>query len=162
MEDRVIRVRMAEFAIINSPGILTTIGLGSCIGIALYDKIHKIGGLIHIMLPKNKREKERKKAAKYADTGIPLLVEEMKREGASDYNLIAKIAGGANMFNTAGVDSHMKVGKRNIASVKRILDTMRIKVQGEEVGKNYGRTMKFFTDDGKVLITSYKHDDIIL
>ncbi len=71
------RVRMAEYYITKSPGVLVTIGLGSCIGIAIYDKYNKIGGLIHIMLPENKSEL---KPAKYASTGIPLLITKMKKK----------------------------------------------------------------------------------
>ena len=150
---------MAEFAISSAPGVLITIGLGSCVGIALYDKRSKIGGLLHIMLPTNKKDL---KPAKYADTGIPHMIEEMEKKGAKKRRMVAKIAGGAQMFSMGGDNSGLKVGERNVIKVKDILKEKNIDIIGEDVGKNYGRTMKFYTEDGKVLITSHRQDDNIL
>ncbi len=67
---------MAEYGVVESPDQLITIGLGSCVGITLYDKYNKVGGMVHIMLPENRKGL---KPAKYADTGIPLLIEEMEK-----------------------------------------------------------------------------------
>ena len=153
------RVKMAEFAISSAPDVLITIGLGSCVGIALYDKRSKIGGLLHIMLPTNKKDL---KPAKYADTGIPHMIEEMEKKGAKKRRMVAKIAGGAQMFSMGGDNSGLKVGERNVIKVKDILKEKNIDIIGEDVGKNYGRTMKFYTEDGKVLITSHRQDDNIL
>ena len=153
------RVRMAEYAILKSPGLLVTVGLGSCVGIALYDKRKKIGGLVHIMLPENKKGL---KPAKYADTGIPLIIEELVKKGAKRHRLTAKIAGGAQMFSMKGNTPSLQVGKRNIEKVRKILKEEKIDLIGEDVGKNYGRTMKFYTSDGKVLISSHRSDDNIL
>ena len=150
---------MAEFAISSAPDVLITIGLGSCVGIALYDKRSKIGGLLHIMLPTNKKDL---KPAKYADTGIPHMIEEMEKKGAKKRRMVAKIAGGAQMFSMGGDNSGLKVGERNVIKVKDILKEKNIDIIGEDVGKNYGRTMKFYTEDGKVLITSHRQDDNIL
>jgi len=147
-----IRVRMAEYAVGKSPDVLITIGLGSCIGIALYDSINNIGGLVHIMLPENKKGL---KPAKYADTGIPFLIEKMIEIGARRSNLKAKIVGGAHMFSSAG-DLNIQIGKRNIEAVFRILEEQKIDIIGEDLGEDYGRTMEFYTEDGSVLIRSYK------
>lgn len=154
------RVKMAEYAVSDSADdTLITIGLGSCVGIALYDSKTKIGGLVHIMLPENKKGLT---PAKYADTGIPLTIEEMEKKGAKRKRIIAKIAGGAQMFSTSGSDSGLNVGTRNVKKVKEVLNEININMIGEDVGKNYGRTMKFYLEDGKVLITSHKVDDNIL
>lgn len=150
------RVRMAEYAISESPGLLVTVGLGSCVGIALYDKRKKIGGLVHIMLPENKKGL---KPAKYADTGIPLVIEELVKKGAKRRRLTAKIAGGAQMFSMQGNNSSLQVGKRNIEKVRKVLKKENINLMGADVGKNYGRTMKFYTSDGKVLISSHRSED---
>lgn len=147
-----IRVRMAEYSVSESPDVLVTIGLGSCIGIALYDNFKKIGGLVHIMLPENKKGL---KPAKYADTGIPFLIEKMVEAGARRNNIKAKIAGGAHMFSSAG-DLNIQVGKRNIEAVYRVLEEENIEILGEDLGEDYGRTMEFYTEDGSVLIRSYK------
>ncbi|NLJ84618.1 MAG: chemotaxis protein CheD [Halanaerobiaceae bacterium] len=149
-----VRVKMAEYHVGKSPDVLITIGLGSCVGIALYDDISKVGGLIHIMLPKS-NDTENLKPAKYADTGIPLMIEKMVEAGAVRENITAKIAGGAHMFSSSG-DMVIQIGKRNIEAVCQILEDLNIPITGEDLGKDYGRTMEFYTEDGRVKIRSYK------
>lgn len=152
-----IRVRMAEYSIGKSSDILITIGLGSCIGIALYDSVSKIGGLVHIMLPKN--TKKGLKPAKYADTAIPFLIEKMVEAGALRGKISAKIAGGAHMFSSS-TDLNIQIGKRNIEAVYQILKDENIPIIGADTGKNYGRTMEFHIKDGSVRIRSYKKGNI--
>ncbi len=159
MDDNVIRVKMAEYNVGNNPTTLITIGLGSCVGIALYDKVNKIGGMVHIMLPENKKDLT---PAKYADTGIPLLISEMEKIGARSNNIVAKIAGGAQMFSMGESNSTMRVGERNVIKVKEVLKEERIKLIGEDVGRNYGRTMEFYIKNGDVLIRSHKTDNRFL
>lgn len=156
MTDRSVKVKMAEYGVVKAPDQLITIGLGSCVGITLYDKYKKIGGMVHIMLPENRKGL---KPAKYADTGIPLLIAEMEKLGAKKNHMKAKIAGGAKMFSVTSKDSSLNVGERNVIKVKKVLKELSISILGEDTGANYGRTMKFFTDDGKVMITSHKTDD---
>ena len=156
MTDRSVKVKMAEYGVVEAPDQLITIGLGSCVGITLYDKYNKVGGMVHIMLPENRKGL---KPAKYADTGIPLLIEEMENLGAKTNYLKAKIAGGAKMFSVSSKDSTLNVGERNVIKVKEVLKDLGIRILGEDTGANYGRTMKFFTDDGRVIITSHKTDD---
>jgi chemotaxis protein CheD len=151
-----VNVRMAEQAIGKDPTLLITIGLGSCVGVALYDPDNKIGGLIHIMLPENRNGS---KLTKYADTGIPLLIERLEKYGASKKNIVAKIAGGAHMFCLTDENPGLNIGSRNIEAVFRILAQEEIQIIGSDVGGNYGRTMEFFTTDGTVLIRSYKKED---
>ncbi len=158
MPDDVIKVRMAEYGLAESPRQLVTIGLGSCVGITLYDSRKKLGGMVHIMLPENKKGL---KPAKYADTGLPLLVDELKDRGARTSRLEAKIAGGAAMFSISE-NSSLNVGERNVKKVKSVLSDMGIDIAGEDIGENYGRTMKFFTESGKVLVTSHKREDLTL
>lgn len=156
MTESSVKVKMAEYGVVEAPDQLITIGLGSCVGITLYDKYKKVGGMVHIMLPENRKGL---KPAKYADTGIPLLIEEMEKLGAKKNHLKAKIAGGAKMFSVTSKDSTLNVGQRNVIKVKEVLKDLGIRILGEDTGANYGRTMKFFTDDGRVLITSHKTDD---
>lgn len=154
-----IRVRMAEYSIGKCPDILVTIGLGSCIGIALYDGFSKIGGLVHIMLPKDNRNGL--KPSKYADTGIPFLVDKMIESGADKSKLTAKIAGGAHMFSNSG-DISFQIGRRNIEAVRKILSELNIPITGEDIGEDYGRTMEFYTVDGSVKIRTYKKGNLII
>lgn len=154
-----LKIKMAEFAVSKSPDVLVTYGLGSCLGIVLYDQSAKIGGLIHIMLPKNNSSNN---SAKYADTGIPLLIDKMTAAGARKRRLKAKIIGGAQMFNFGSEKTISNIGKRNIKKSKEVLKKLRIKIVAEDVGEDFGRTMRFYIDDGKVKITSYKRDELII
>ena len=99
---RMIKVGMADLNICKSPDAITTLGLGSCIGIALYDPVTKIGGLAHIMLPDSTQIRNNSNIAKFADTGITELVHRMTRAGANKGRMVAKIAGGAKMFEVTG------------------------------------------------------------
>ncbi|NLM97337.1 MAG: chemotaxis protein CheD, partial [Halanaerobiaceae bacterium] len=113
----------------------------------------------HIMLPKN--NKNGLKPSKYADTGIPFLIEKMIEAGADQRNLTAKIAGGAHMFSNSA-DLSFQIGRRNIEAVHQILNDLNIPIIGEDVGEDYGRTMEFYTADGSVKIRSYKKGDIFI
>ncbi|WP_290762888.1 chemotaxis protein CheD [Halanaerobium sp.] len=152
-------VKMADHAIGDENTVLATLGLGSCIGIALYDKFSKVGGLVHIMLPENPGGK---KIVKYADTGIPFLITEMEAAGARKRRLAAKIVGGAGMFKSESGDSVMKIGERNIEAVREVLKDEGIKVTGSDVGKDYGRSMYFYLDDGRVEVKSFSRDLITI
>ena len=113
-----VKVGIADLNVVMPPGKIMTIGLGSCIGIALYDKKLKIAGLAHIMLPDSTQFKTVTKPLKFADLAIPLLIEKMEGMGCKRSNLIAKIAGGASMFNFSDKSMVSDIGKRNAESVK--------------------------------------------
>ncbi len=102
---QMIKVGMADLNICKSPNAITTLGLGSCIGIAIYDPVTKIGGLAHIMLPDSTKIRNNSNIAKFADTGIVELVNRMVRAGAGRTRMVAKIAGGAKMFEVSGTDT---------------------------------------------------------
>lgn len=146
-------VGMADYAVTRSPEKLTTLGLGSCVGIALYDPVTKVGGLIHIMLPTIENARFTDNCAKFADSGIPHLIEEMIRIGAVRRRLIAKIAGGAKMFSFNS-DASMNIGERNIKATKVVLSELKVPIIAEDVGKNYGRTVLLDTDTGVYYIKS--------
>jgi chemotaxis protein CheD len=146
---KLITVGIAELEVAEPPDILRTI-LGSCVGICLYDKKNKIGGLSHIMLPKINDKNSNKK--KYADTAIPLLLEEMLKKGAIIDSITAKIIGGATMFNIPNKSTLFNIGQSNILSVKEILNQLKIKIKAEDLGGDFGRTIDFFMDTGSVTI----------
>ncbi len=153
MDNNIIKVKIADLAVKKVPGIIVTIGLGSCVGIALYDPAQKIGGLAHILLADSTQFKSRDAAvnmAKFADTAIPFLVAEMEKLGARKQNFQAKIAGGSKLFP----NNSISVGEKNIDAVIKTLKEMSIPIIGKDVGGNYGRTMKLFVDSGKVLIST--------
>src|SRR5690554_1005752 len=118
---KIIKVGMADLKIAKYPEILTTLGLGSCVGIALYDKSIQLIGLAHIMLPCSKQIKNNTNKAKFADTAINLLLDEMIRFGGNRNRFVAKIAGGAQMFSFGGNSDVMKIGLRNAQATKKLL-----------------------------------------
>ena len=144
-------VGMADLRVAKPPDNLTTLGLGSCIGITLYDKAHKVGGLAHIMLPTYKGF-EGQNIAKFADSAIIELVNQMTRMGASRNALVAKIAGGAHMFGKAQNSDIMKIGERNAKASLAILSQLRIPVQANDTGGSHGRTIELYTDTGALKI----------
>lgn len=152
--DNIIKVGMADLNTAADSDILTTLGLGSCIGICLFDPFVKVAGMAHIMLPYSASGIGEKIPAKYADTGIPLLIQEMEKRGALRMRLTAKLAGGAQMFAFKTENDIIQIGKKNIAATKELLGALNIKILAEEVGGNCGRTIEFYSNDGRLLIKS--------
>ncbi len=136
-----IRVGMADYKVGKSPATLISYGLGSCIGISLYDPQTKIGGLLHIMLPDSTQARASDNPAKFADTGLPLMLDDVVKAGASRSRLVAKIAGGAQMFAFSNATDVMRVGARNAEAVKKMLKSFNIRIIGEDTGGTYGRTV---------------------
>ena len=153
----VIKVGMADMNVTRTPGMLTTLGLGSCVGVALYDPITKIGGLAHIMLPDSKQIKDHDNIAKFADTAIEALISLMIRQGSVKSRMVAKIAGGAQMFEFANMDDTMRVGARNVQAVTQILNKVNIPIISKDTGANYGRTVELYTDTGVYRIKTIGH-----
>lgn len=153
----VVKVGMADLKIAFSPQILTTLGLGSCVGVVLYDPFIKLGGMAHIMLPSSKQIKNNSNKAKFADTAIDMLIEKMLDAGAVKTRLISKIAGGAQMFSFKGNNEIMKIGERNVEAVKEHLARHGIKLVAEDVKGKYGRTLEFFTETGVLRIRTIGH-----
>ena len=147
-----IKVGMADLNMVNSPGILTTLGLGSCVGICLYDTSTRISGMVHIMLPSSLQIKNNSDQAKFADTGIVKLLEEMIKMGARRNKIISKIAGGAQMFNFNDTSDMMRIGARNVTATKETLKQLNIPIKAEDTGGNYGRTIELYSETGMLLI----------
>ena len=143
-----IRVGMADYKVGRAPSVLISYGLGSCIGISLYDPQTKIGGLLHIMLPDSNQARASDNPAKFADTGLPLMLNDVLSLGASKSRLVAKIAGGAQMFAFSNATDIMRVGNRNAETVKKILQRMGIRLIAEDTGGNYGRTVQIDLSNG--------------
>lgn len=152
MGNNEVKVGIADLNLVLDPGTIMTIGLGSCIGIALYDKELKVAGLSHIMLPDSTQFKNVTNPMKFADSAIPILVEKMQKQGCKKQNIIAKIAGGASMFNFSDKSIISDIGKRNSEAVKKALDNMEIPIVAEDTGGNKGRTMILEASTGKVTL----------
>jgi chemotaxis protein CheD len=152
MPANMIVVGMADLKATKVPGVLTTLGLGSCIGIALYDPQAKVAGLAHIMLPDSKAIQNNQNIAKFADTAIVELIKQMERIGAKKSNMKAKIAGGAQMFAFNATNDNLRVGDRNAEATSRILRQLGIPLIASETGANFGRTVELYSEDGRFLI----------
>lgn len=147
-----IKVGMADLNVCVSPDRITTLGLGSCVGIAIRDPVTKIGGLAHIMLPDSTTIRNNYNIPKFADTGIEELVKQVTRKGANRSRLVAKIAGGAQMFGFGSNSEMVRVGERNVQATKKKLAQMRIPILAEDTGKNFGRTVIFYPETGDFVI----------
>lgn len=146
------KVGIADLNIVKAPNKIMTIGLGSCVGIAIYDKRHKIAGLAHIMLADSTQFKNITNIAKYADLAIPTLVKDMIKQGSIKRDLTAKIAGGASMFNFSDSSMVSDIGKRNGIAVKKALGKEGIPIIAEDIGGNKGRTMILDAETGEVTL----------
>ena len=147
-------IGIADMKLARSQGTLITYALGSCIGICLWDPLLKIGALVHIMLPIN-MEKNRTSPFKYADTGIRLTLTKMEQMGAKRTRIVAKIAGGAKMFNVPGNGSLGNIGQRNIESVHQVLRLEGIRLLKEDVGGSAARTLFFDVATGEGTVKIY-------
>lgn len=147
-----IKVGMADLKICVSPDAVTTLGLGSCVGIAIRDPVTKIGGLAHIMLPDSTQIKNNSNVPKFADTGIAELVCQMVAKGANRGRLVAKIAGGAQMFAFQNKSDLVRVGDRNVEATKKKLSELKIPILAQDTGDCYGRTVIFYPETGEFVI----------
>ena len=147
----IIKVGMADLKTCLPPNGITTLGLGSCVGIALRDKNNKVGGLAHIMLPDSTVIANQTNVAKFADTGIVELLKQMEKLGAVRRNIVAKIAGGATMFALSS-RTNLNVGERNVEAVKAKLKELGIPILAEDTGLNFGRTVIFYPETGDYVI----------
>ncbi|OGW05722.1 MAG: hypothetical protein A2889_07760 [Nitrospinae bacterium RIFCSPLOWO2_01_FULL_39_10] len=156
----IINVSMADLKVAETPDILQTT-LGSCIGIAIYDRGNNIGGLAHIMLPVNSNGDTNK--AKYADSAISELLRKLTSKGVDKGELIAKIAGGAKMFDTNKKISHfMEIGLRNEEAVREGLKREGVRLIAADTGNNYGRNIQFEIATGRITIKSHGREAIVI
>lgn len=140
-----ITIGIGDLKVCKAPDVLVTYALGSCVGVCLLDAAVGVGGLSHIMLPESKGMSTAT-PMRFADTALPMLVQQMERMGASKARMKAKIAGGATMFATAS--DKFNIGERNIAAVKKFLNDNRIPIIAQDIGLDYGRTQFFYPETG--------------
>jgi chemotaxis protein CheD len=141
-DDQTAMIGIGEYRVGSFP--MMTIGLGSCIGLTIYDESLRIGAMVHIMLPDSAGRKDR--PGKYADTAIPLLLKELGDLGSKPRSLIAKMAGGACMFEYFG--TNLNIGERNAERVRAVLKENNIPLKKEDVGGKVGRSVTFFPANG--------------
>jgi chemotaxis protein CheD len=158
-----VRVKVADYAVRRGSDVIATIGLGSCVAIMLYDPATRVGGLAHILLPSMAMSRETSNPAKFPESIVPLMLDEMRKLGASQPTRIsAKIVGGASMFGQLINGTGINVGERNIAATKEALDVAGIPIVGEDTGLDYGRSVYFHLADGRVEVRSLKKGDRVI
>ncbi len=147
-----IKVGMADLNVCESPDSIITLGLGSCVGVVLYDPAVKKCGMVHVMLPDSTAITNNQNIAKFADTGVEECLRRVLAMGAKRERLIAKIAGGAQMFSMNTNNPMLRVGDRNVQAVRKKLEELGIPIIAADTGENYGRTVVFYPETGEYLI----------
>jgi chemotaxis protein CheD len=154
-QENIVKVGMADLNVAKQNGIIKTTGLGSCVGLSLYDAKERIAGLAHIMLPSSSIVRDGViNTAKYADTAVPELLRRMEKLGANRSRLVAKLAGGAQMFAVGSSLDAMRIGLRNVEASKEMLAQFGIPILAEDTGENYGRSIEVLIDNGLMVVKS--------
>ena len=146
-------VEIADFAVAGGEAVLVTAGLGSCVAVVLPDPSTGIAGLAHLLLPSLGRGPPSIHPVKYAESGIPLLVDEMRRHGAKGDKIVARLAGGARMF-AALLSSGINMGQRNLDATRAALYRLCIPIVAEDVGGEYGRSVRVIAATGVMTVHS--------
>lgn len=155
-----VHVKIGEIKIARCEGTLYTIGLGSCIAVALYDPKERVAGLAHVMLPEQTNRNHT--PGRFAPTAIPEMIRLMEMTGARPRGVYARIVGGAAMFASVLPAEGLRLGARNVDAVRAALRTAEIPLRGEDVGGSYGRSIYFTASDGKILVRAVKRYDVVL
>jgi chemotaxis protein CheD len=154
-------VGMGEYGIAAARGCLSVRGLGSCIAVVLHDPVAVMGGIAHVMLPSHTLARDQTRAAKFADTAIPLLLAELVRLGAQQERLVARLIGGARMFDTGESSGAVHMGERNVLACRAALEKAGVAVEAEDVGGDRGRSILYDVAKGTVavrMLGSKEHD----
>jgi chemotaxis protein CheD len=157
-----IRVGMADYKLCRPPQKISTLGLGSCLGVVLYDKTTQICGMAHVMLPDSKKISQNNNRLKFVDTCLADMYHELMRKQVNPKNLVAKIAGGAKMFSYRSSNDFLNIGEQNVAAAHELLKKWSIPILSEDVGDSYGRTIVFDPGNGQLLVKSVGIGDSII
>jgi chemotaxis protein CheD len=148
-----INVSLGEIIISNNPNdILACYGLGSCIGVSIFDPIGRICALAHIVLPHSNNGITELSPAKYANTAIPYMLDQLVKRGTLKDRLIIKIAGGAKILNCIPTGSMLDIGEKNVVAVLEAFSQQKLRITKQDVRGNIGRTLFLHVKDGKTVI----------
>lgn len=161
MSTLIYQVGMAELKVASAPGKLITLGLGSCVAVCGYDPALKIAGMVHVMLPTNLGKGDFN-PAKFGDTAVPLLLEEMERLGAYRPRIWVKIAGGARMFSFSSDDSATNIGLRNVLAIEDACRNLGITIAAQSVGGTMGRSVFMDIETGDIEVRTINRGTIHL
>jgi chemotaxis protein CheD len=151
-----LRVKVADFAVgRDGDTVIATVGLGSCVAIALYDPATRVGGLAHVLLPSESMARDRTNRAKFPSAAVPMLLAEMKGLGCNG-GVGARLVGGASMFASLLPTGGINIGERNVAASRAALAAAGLPLLAEDVGGDYGRSVYFHLADGRIEVHSLK------
>ncbi|RLL45338.1 chemotaxis protein CheD [Oceanobacillus piezotolerans] len=157
----VVKVGIADLNFVKAPNVIRTSGLGSCVGVVVYDDRKEVAGLSHVLLPDSSLARQKEfNLYKFADTAIPILVTKLLDQGARKFALRAKMAGGAQMFTSS--NDMMRIGSRNILAVKEMLEHYQIPIVASDVGGNVGRTIEFDPETSRLKIKKVNKEEFYL
>jgi chemotaxis protein CheD len=159
---KIYTIGIAEQKLVQAPDRLSTLGLGSCVGLVLYDAISRTAGMVHIMLPSAPKDMPVTNTSKFADTAIPALIRQLMQSGTLRGRLTAKLGGGAHMFNTTYNTDVMNVGDRNVQMCKKVLAEHGISISAEETGGTCGRSIEFCCETGMLQVRTVSPKSIRL
>lgn len=162
MTARQIYVKVAHHAVGGAGDTLVTLGLGSCVAILLHDPVARVGGMAHVLLPEKQLARDSANLSKFASTAIPLLAEEVVGAGARPERLKARLVGGASMFASLMSPGSLNMGERNLKAAREALRELGIPVVAEEVGADYGRSVRFHVAEGRVVVSSVGRADVTI
>jgi chemotaxis protein CheD len=150
-------VKVADLRVGGEGDVLVTIGLGSCVAIMLHDPVAKVAGLAHVLLPSKALTRHGDNPAKFPQSAVPALLEQMAAKGAHQRRITARLAGGASMFANLAPPGTIQMGERNVVATRQVLNAHNLPLVGEAVGGEYGRTVKLFAGDGRIEVHSVAH-----
>jgi chemotaxis protein CheD len=155
-------VTIGEAKVAGAGTVLYTLGLGSCVAIVLYDGVERVGGIAHSLLPDPRSGRSAGSPAKYASTAVEMLIDLMEKAGASRRRLRAKLAGGAAMFEKLLTEGGRQLGARNVEAARSALARAGVPVDSEDTGGTHGRSVHLYIDEGRCVVSSVLHSDVVL
>jgi chemotaxis protein CheD len=162
-EKRLVSVGIGEVYATKDPLLdLVAYGLGSCVGLTVYDVGAQIGGVAHILLPSSREADYNGPGLKFADLAVPALLRKVLDLGAVPRRLVCKIVGGAHILTVPGFSDGFKIGQRNVRAVKDALDSWRMAPVAMETGGSKGRTLRLVVATGQVFVKTAGQREIEL
>lgn len=161
MTPRQIFVKVAQHAVGGPEEALVTLGLGSCVAILLVDPDARVAGMAHVLLPEPALARDASNPSKFASTAVPLLLSEMRERGARERRLSAWLVGGASMFTSLMGPGSLNMGERNIRASREALQKAGIAILREEVGGDFGRSVRMWIGEGRTVVSSVGRPDIV-
>ena len=157
-------VGISELIAVRAPAVLSALGLGSCVAVILHDAEASVGGMAHVLLPTAGNAGRRKPdvPGRYAPTAVAALLADMRKLGASPSRITARLVGGASMFAGLQPPGTIQVGERNVHAARETLHRLGIRLTGEVVGGDFGRSVELDVATGKVKVSSYLHGTVEL